>query len=1284
MQKQNKDFSDYFESFRDWLEPLGTPEKGFKYQVFLSIDTEWVQETARKNRCLSYQIAGVMLDPHDESIKTCQVIKLIANDNRLALADLLKMGLDALDADLNKIDLLIHVIAHHFTAEWSMLSDRKDPDLLKQLTIVRKTLITAGKRIEYNFPGITSVEVMIHDTILLAPATAKSLERLSSLLEDDQKIHLTQKQKSRMDLLLEDDPELFKKYALKDAEVTLKLFFLIQDTLNKIVEGKYLRKFKTLGSSAVTAFLSYLRDYQKEHKLESAFWHPILTPFFRPEKKKKDDEKKLSQKTVMKLQNAFKAAESLVKSCYHGGKNESYFLGETFENPHCPYNLVKTDIIKNKVYLDIDLQGAYPSAMASIPLPDPYKLPRIENGVTRCFIDFKKLKKSSVVDIESDIIPVLGKIQDTTTQKLQSLSTIEVPHRLIKLIKFNLYSDLKKYRAFKKTVTINQDTNNKLIDRWYRRRENYESEHIPGFAKVRFKFPEGTQFPSLPVSHVAYGLIYPLEGETCCTAIEVVLAMEIINEGNRRLEMAYKDNHELLLSKRGSIEALQSVEFETLKQDGKSLIPLQDFFASMLKLRKEYKALKKIEGREKEGEIMQTMVKEIVNSFYGKFAQSINFKKSFDIATGINKRLPYSQVTNPYFAALTTGLVRASLCSMLHSIEKRNRNQPEIMQYLPISCTTDGMLIGFPKPTNNGFKVSNILNEEDFQKILQELNQSDFYDELLQFLPNKQMKNSRSAMNEPEYLEVKHVVEEVVNVKTRGQIGFIKVTDEIKAKVHEISPELDNIWEYGIAKVIARFGHRVPLSEIYTSETYEYLMTPKEDHQEDQLRFDVRKTADAYWLMKAYENEDDEIQFYPTSAPVSLTKIIRSEEEYDLVWLHNEKKINSDYDWKRKVIRVENNTGDPYTQWFSQKTEPFKEMKSFLKFRKTMDQIRKSRNKNNIKSPGLKARPDLIYTRLDKPPGRIRKNQADLTVRTFLAGLLQDQIGSFQKTDSYKIMAEELNKIFKYNDIDVSLNLNHFKNAKRAVWQKNTITKNKTNDFIVHLLCEYYQMQFQDVEQRLYKFSVPEKDLMILNAIMQAFKAVINADRLKIGAFSDLSGVEDKNKEALIQFILDNNIHVGLDYSVLLKNEQWLKGLNSDFKRFQVPKNATTRKYLIEFLKIFDKDSKKIDNCLKLLFRKDKTNHNSKNPALKSCLIQFVRAIYQKQIVGADQVIQRNLLEKLRRFGLHNTLYYRERDKRFLAGSIKNTPKNKKTIVAFLNALNLPELKTQAFSVLIE
>jgi hypothetical protein len=108
-----------------------------------------------------------------------------------------------------------YFIAHLTNADLSML---KDFDNLKEeLEIVNKSFITLGKPIV-----MENTNIIIRDTMLLAPAGNRSLESIGSLYgQYYEKISLTKEQKEDMELLLIKDKNLFESYALKDALITL-------------------------------------------------------------------------------------------------------------------------------------------------------------------------------------------------------------------------------------------------------------------------------------------------------------------------------------------------------------------------------------------------------------------------------------------------------------------------------------------------------------------------------------------------------------------------------------------------------------------------------------------------------------------------------------------------------------------------------------------------------------------------------------------------------------------------------------------------------------------------------------------------------------------------------------------------------------------------------------------------------------------------------------------------------------------------------------------------------
>ncbi len=170
--------------------------------------------------------------------------------------------------------------------------------------------------------------------------------------------------------------------------------------------------------------------------------------------------------------------------------------------------------------------------------------------------------------------------------------------------------------------------------------------HVMGYARVRFRFPDGTRFPCLPV-RTSGGLLFPLEGVSYCCSPEIYLARKL----GAQLEIL--------------IGCVLPSSFETR--------PFEAFIIECIKRRKSFT----------KGALEELLWKEIGNSTYGKTAQGLRKKRCFDSRTGEYGDLPPSKITNPYLAAYTTSFVRAVL--------------GEIIAALPLhrsvcSATTDGFL----------------------------------------------------------------------------------------------------------------------------------------------------------------------------------------------------------------------------------------------------------------------------------------------------------------------------------------------------------------------------------------------------------------------------------------------------------------------------------------------------------------------------------------------------------------------------------------------------------------
>lgn len=183
---------------------------------------------------------------------------------------------------------------------------------------------------------------------------------------------------------------------------------------------------------------------------------------------------------------------------------------------------------------------------------------------------------------------------------------------------------------------------------WYSKDTADFVGHVLGFAYVRFAFPEGTRFPSIPVRNSQGGLVYPLTGFSYCTAPEIEVALNL----------------------GGQIDILHGVIFPWCEGDSRLFEP---FVKHIRALRKSFE----------KGSLDELYAKLLGNSLYGKTAQGLKVKTVFDSQGMKSVELPHSILTNAAIAAHTTGFVRAVLSEQIAGIPP-HRNV--------ISATTDGFI----------------------------------------------------------------------------------------------------------------------------------------------------------------------------------------------------------------------------------------------------------------------------------------------------------------------------------------------------------------------------------------------------------------------------------------------------------------------------------------------------------------------------------------------------------------------------------------------------------------
>lgn len=308
-----------------------------------------------KYTVLSYQVHCSVYDPAQPDAKEWSAVCYPDPNERVKLADILLLAFwkGISTGAVHTIPTLIYVVGHFTRADVPAFADFKS--LTDQIAAVRSTFTSVDKGIDVvtNFDGGESVGmiVILRDTMLLTPATSKSLWELGKLVGVP-KIHLDpdpvkeQFYKENMDVLLRDNFELFERYAINDALICVKYLERLIDLYNA-----------NLGKRSAPATLTaigvdlLMRKWKNELKFD-----PLHVVGKQKVKTRTYDKARgyymNREETVPLEQVAFYLP--LATESYHGGRGEQFWFGPAFVDD----------------WTDYDLAGAYPTAMALIGYPD--------------------------------------------------------------------------------------------------------------------------------------------------------------------------------------------------------------------------------------------------------------------------------------------------------------------------------------------------------------------------------------------------------------------------------------------------------------------------------------------------------------------------------------------------------------------------------------------------------------------------------------------------------------------------------------------------------------------------------------------------------------------------------------------------------------------------------------------------------------------------------------------------------------------------------------------------
>lgn len=1247
-----------FENFFDLLAAPPRPLRPYDNVYFMAYDAEWYQ-SGEQNCVLSYQIATVS--------RSCSqnIIEFVPPGKRLKLAEIVNFGVGSVNggsipADHATARNLVVLISHSSVAEWSVLADRDQPYITSRLTAIRKSPVTSIKPIEVVLGRYECLcDVQMYDTRLIAPMDFQSLKKLSTLLgsEDEMKIELGLHHIKRMNRLIQIDYPLYEKYALQDSVITLKLFFLLQQKLMELAGHEKL--YRTLASSAVKGFekrAANFEEYQNTLKKSN---------FDEPPK------------------HFFELARILNHNAYMGGRNEGFFVGRSDDY----------DATRNRLWVDVDFIGAYPTCMALTPTIDcgvdpfaPRKrrarnriLPKPVPGAIRYLplryqlpeltaIEFKKFGLNR--EKYDKACAVLSKITPDIEPKYHTQLMWEF-NKLLGSMK-----SVDRKRLLEQALVVDNTLLNEWYSRWNISDEAAKRYIVPGFARIMFDFTEvdgtpKTLYPCLPVAHPSYGLIYPLKGETYATHPEIMLALDA----------------------GCTVKALESVELPVVKDEGNP-VPRRLFFehlADLTRQRNQQKAILKDKAgtadEKQKAIVLERLLKEFMNSFYGKTAQSVNHKKTYDPETGLMMALGPSPITDACTAALTTGLPRSALSSLLLAVDTYNRNKPLSEQIMIASCTTDGTLLGLPIPEGVSVTARDYYEVKtktltqpvvagvgggvtDVEYLELKKNIPSFY-EILEFcgcggvvplieayMPIRMVKNARRELTtntngsfDESFLEIKHFADHIAAIKTRGQIGWL---------------------HGGIVTIQAKFGVKVPVTDIleeqFDSGIYNDL-DERESIRKLEAEYDrimnvggtVKASLECGWILQQMERinagETDVIEytFYGLN---SFNEILKGGAA-DHTQTKALRKFNPDFDWKRKLVEI-----DGVISPFSVPHLDLQEMTSYR------GHVEKIHRRNEYAGPKK-----VIHSRLiARSSNRGRGGEAAKLVRLFLTGMLFDYISGGVKigregrsVKKYEEIAGRVNNVwnrlgFKFEVLpprkkkDGGLTEPRIKErwtdtdlkncARKDNWERNVVIPTARLVELLTSLCQEFEIDYGHCSNLLFATEHTEK--VDVGIRVHVALAILKGPDLGIEPFKRLfeAGQLPTSAEILREF------HPHLPESLLVSYE------HHPFP--QGACDARDKSTLVRLFKQLRLSSADAEECAQVLlpFKSVRTT-TPRNPSKEKCVRVFAHALRNVVQPPVDPGI---IMQKLQRYGLGFDQFYKSSDTKFDRHSIKNTSENRKLI----------------------
>jgi hypothetical protein len=310
--------------------------------VIIGIDAEW-QRLGDENLALSYQWYGIDGE-HSWSGVHYPTIENRQASKRLKLHQWVSLALQDHFKGRRWPNEVV-VTAHFSPAEFSIIDDFES--FKRRIDIVQGTsFVTTTNPIQLTCYDSNrnrhNVYTHIADTMLLAPPDGKKLETLGEILGLAKLDLPPGYEKDQMLQLLEEKPERFEDYAIRDAEIAARYIEKIQ---NQCREEGLVSRYRpiTVGGLAVKILQKRLNSRRQSYDDIMGVERRSVTSGARRSER--------SRQYINEIANRH---EDLAIRCYHGGRNECFLFGA----------------FNDETFTDYDLEGAYSTALAAVIEPD--------------------------------------------------------------------------------------------------------------------------------------------------------------------------------------------------------------------------------------------------------------------------------------------------------------------------------------------------------------------------------------------------------------------------------------------------------------------------------------------------------------------------------------------------------------------------------------------------------------------------------------------------------------------------------------------------------------------------------------------------------------------------------------------------------------------------------------------------------------------------------------------------------------------------------------------------